>query len=179
MLKKSTIFIVLAFAVGLTNCKKKPNLTAKSKTLMGKSWKLDADAQRKEALGKLGKATGITNMGALNPKKDVKKFFDTIQAKSLFFGTEKGGSGLVYKVTYGKSLLSTSKTGYWEWNADETKLTLKGAGKDKGKDTTYAVKELTDKKLVLMKLMGSPKGSPKVAGAADTAGAIAHEVYTR
>lgn len=148
---KHTLAVATAIAVALTMgaaCgKKKKEISAKGKQLMGKSWKYDTEASRTANLTKAGSATGIKNMKDIKLKGDVKKMADYLSAKSLFFGEDKKGGGLAFQITTGKGLLKSKKTGYAELSADDSQVTMKGWGKEKGKDTVYKIDELSASKL--------------------------------
>ena len=153
---KFGVLLLLALpALMAAGCKSKPKvkpLSAKSKILIKKAWKYNREASNTDALTKAGKATGIKNLKDIKLKGDVKKGVDYLTAKTLFFTFQKKSGDQVYQVTSGKGLLQSKKTGYWKWSADESELTLFKAGtKEKTGGTTYAVKELTDSKLVLKK----------------------------
>ena len=151
LLRRLTVILMSSLLLIAVGCKKgKPEMSAKSKLLMKKTWKLNAEASRTAALTKAGKATGITNLKDIKLKGDVKKMANFVSAKTLYFGFEKNGTKLVFQKTTGKSLLKSTVTGYWKWNKGETGVTLIGAGKNKGKDTQYTVQEVTEKKLILV-----------------------------
>jgi hypothetical protein len=127
-------------------------LSAKSKMLIKKNWSYDREASNTDALTKAGKATGIKNLKDIKLKGDVKKAADFLTAKTYLFAFNEKTKEFVYQVTSGKGMLKSKKTGYWKWNADETGLTLFKVGtKEKTGGTSYTIKELTDKKLVLQK----------------------------
>ena len=149
---------VTACLAMLSACKSKkskpkaPPLSAKSKLLMGKSWKYDAEAARTSGLKAAGKATGIKNLGKIKLKKDVKKMADYLSAKKLYFWVDKKKGRLSWMRKTGKGFLSSKVTGWVKWNSGETMITLQGWGKRKGKDEFYKIKVLTPKKLVWLKV---------------------------
>jgi len=118
---------------------------------MDRTWNLDTEAQRTNTLTKAGDLTGITNLKDIKLKKDVKKIADFLSAKTLYFGKEKDGNRLVYQETKGSGFLKSKTTGYWDWNKDETLLILTYKENNKEKTKKYLVKELNDKRLVLLK----------------------------
>ena len=152
---KFGVLLLMALSILATGCKKKPKapeLSAKSKTLIKKVWKYNREASNTDALTKAGKASGIKNLKDIKLKGDVKKGVDFLTAKTLWFTFQKKSGDLVYQVTTGKGLLQSKKTGYWKWNADESMITLFKAGtKEKTGGTNYAVKEMSDTKMVLQK----------------------------
>lgn len=136
------------------------NMSSKSKQLMKKTWRLDAAAVR-EATAKAAHEAQkgvIKNIGDIKLGGDVAAMADFAQAKSLYFGFETGKNNLVYKITRGKGFLSSSHTGYWEWQENENKILLKGVKSgNKTVDRTYVIDELTDDQLVIYEFENGQK----------------------
>ncbi|MCP4177712.1 MAG: hypothetical protein GY756_08095 [bacterium] len=104
------------------------------------------------------KAKNITRNAADIELNDVKAFADFLSEtlKLRIDGTDK--SKLAYSRTIGEGLFSSSVTGYWEFNADETAIILKECDKEAGAEkapVTYIIEELTRDKLVLLKEGGA------------------------
>lgn len=125
----------------------------KSKLLIKKQWNLDVKATRQLAAEKAEKTTGITNLSEIELKGDVGDIANALSKTILVFGQDqKDKSKLAYSFTYGTGL-TTSSSGFWEWNEDETKIIMKGwdytANKEKA-PVNFTVKELTANKLILV-----------------------------
>ncbi len=146
-----TVFLMFAVVVG---CAKKKDTcdSAKCKQIMKKVWKLDPEAVRTYTMKKAGKMSGIKNLKDIKLKKDVKKFADFLQSKSIYFnyGSGKYSHRLVCRVTRGKGLLKSKRTGYWKLTDNDTKLKIKLYGGKKIENITYKIVEMSEKKLVLM-----------------------------
>ncbi|MBI4952900.1 MAG: hypothetical protein HY908_12775 [Myxococcales bacterium] len=151
----AVVLLVFTTAFAATACKKNPasmsheekvaTLSEQGKRL-ARGWKLDVNASAAANSQAVEKASGI--------KSDVKLGGDVgklaqFAAKSYFFGFEKTSLKTVYEESYGEGLLSTATTGWWELDADGARLTLRGAGSDKGKDRVYTIRQLDADKLVL------------------------------
>ncbi|MBP7585427.1 MAG: hypothetical protein KBA61_15405 [Spirochaetes bacterium] len=142
--------VALALAVGGLSCKKKVEISEKSKQLFGKTWSYDAEATRTAVLTKAGEATGIKNLKDIQVKGDVKTMVDYATAKTLLFGEDKKGGGAAYALSTGKGFLKSTNSGWVKWNSDETAFTLSPADKNRYKEITYKVVEMTPSKLVIL-----------------------------
>jgi hypothetical protein len=130
----------------------KVELSEKGKLLTSISWKLDPNATLKGTTDLVEDTTGIT--ADIELKGDVKAFADFVAETVVFAIDSKDPSKLSYSRTIGEGFLSSSVSGYWEFNADETAVIMKEwddqAGKEK-EPVTYNIVELTADKLVLQK----------------------------
>jgi hypothetical protein len=152
------LYIVLSAVVlfALASCggesKGGVKLSDKGKLLTSKSWKLDPNATLKGTTDNIKDSTGIT--ADIQLKGDVGKIAGFL-AETVTFGPDQNDkTKLAYSRKIGEGLLSSSVTGYWEFNPDETAIIMKEwdsyAGKEKA-PVIYKIVELTDKKLVLQK----------------------------
>ncbi len=145
---------ILSLVIIFTSCGGGKASSEKSKKLISKKWTLDTKETRKLAATQAEKTTGITNLEEIELKGDVKSIVDAVSNKVIVFGKDtKDPSKLSYQITFGTPPLTTSVLGYWDWNADETKIIMKEwdsqANKEK-EPKTYSVQELTENRLVLM-----------------------------
>ncbi len=153
LIPQITKTLVITCVLLLTACGGGKLKSEKSKLLIKKQWNLDVKANNKLVAEKAEKTTGITNLAQLELKGDVGDIANAMSKTILVFGQDqKDKSKLSYSFTYGTGL-TTSSSGFWEWNADETKIIMKGwdynANKEKP-SVAHTVKELTASKLILV-----------------------------
>ena len=145
--------LIIACATLLMACGGGKLKSEKSKLLIKKQWNLDVKATNKLVAEKAEKTTGITNLSELELKGDVGDIANAMSKTILVFGQDQNDkSKLAYSFTYG-TVLTTSSSGFWNWNEDETKIIMTGwdytANKEKA-PVAHTVKELTANKLVLV-----------------------------
>jgi len=142
-MKKTLLFSMVALMFFAVSCggggADKVKLSEKGK-MMTKTWKYDSNGTVSEATGD---STEVL-------KKDVKKIADFLTGTLRFVYNKKGE--LTFERKYGSGFLSTSTTGWWKFNADETGITMEDWDKKEGKrkpGVNYKIIELTADKLVL------------------------------
>ncbi len=125
-------------------------LTEKGKLLSSIVWKYDTNASISGVTDAVKDTTGVT--ADIELKDDVKAIADFFTG-TLQFGVDTKNAGkLSYERKFGEGFLSTSTTGWWEFNADESAVIMKEWDSVEGKEkapVTYKIVELTAEKLVL------------------------------
>jgi len=148
--------LLLTVACGPTG--KRAELTEKGKLLTSIKWKLDPGATfegvakvLKDSAGiALKDSLGITGSAAI--KENLNKVTDMVSPVMVFGIDDKDQSKLSYTSSVGVGFLSVSVKGYWNFNADESEITMTEIDKDTKKEkspVTYKILELSTKKLVL------------------------------
>jgi hypothetical protein len=149
----SLLFVAISCGAGKDGAKdEKVVLTEKGKLLTSITWKLDPNATLKGTTDVIKDSTSIT--ANIELKDDVKAIADFV-AETVIFGIDKSDpSKLSYSRTIGEGLLSSSVLGYWNFNKDETAITMREWDSQLGKEkepVTYNIVELSTEKLVIQK----------------------------
>lgn len=155
---RTTLFLIAMTAMVLTfSClggikKKEVKLSKKGELLTSIAWKLDANATLKGTTDVIEDSTSL--IANIELKKDVKKIADFLAETVVFAIDAEDKSKLVYSRTIGEGLFSTSSTGYWKFNEDETEIIMWAWNEQTGKrnpPVTYKIIELSEEKFAMQK----------------------------
>lgn len=133
--------------------KKEVELSEKGKLLTSIAWKLDSNATLKGTTDVIEDSTSL--IANITLEKDVKKIADFLAETVVFTIDAEDKSKLVYSRTIGEGFFSTSTTGYWKFNEDETEIIMWEWNEQTGKTNppvTYKIIELSEEKFAMQKM---------------------------